>query len=137
MVLIIVIHVLVCIILITFILLQPGKSGGFSEGFAAAESMFGAKATSFMVKSTAIIAVIFLVTCLSLAILSSNKEKSLMAKKLALPPVRSQTTPIIDLTQPATKEEAVKTITAPAAQPPAAQDQSTQQPQAPVPAEAK
>ena len=59
---------------------------------ASAESIFGAKTNVFIIKTTAIFAAIFLVTCLGLAILSSRKGKSLMAER-ALPPVSTQQAP--------------------------------------------
>jgi preprotein translocase subunit SecG len=87
--LIIFIHAVICVLLIAIILMQPGKGGGLTDSMASAESIFGAKTNVFIIKTTAIFAVIFLVTCLGLAILSSQKGKSLMAER-ALPPVSTQ-----------------------------------------------
>lgn len=84
--LIIFIHAGICILLITIILMQPGKGGGLTDSMASAESIFGAQTNVFIIKTTAILAAIFLVTCLGLAILSSQKNKSLMTER-ALPPV--------------------------------------------------
>ncbi len=84
--LIIFFHAVICILLITIILIQPGKSGGLTEGLASAESIFGAKTNVFIIKTTTILAVFFLVTCLGLAVLSSQKGKSLMSQQ-SLPPV--------------------------------------------------
>ena len=78
---IIVIHALICILLSMVILMQSGRGGGLTETFASAESVFGAKTNSFMVKTTAILASLFLVTCLSLAYFSSRKDRSLMSDK--------------------------------------------------------
>ena len=91
-VLFIILHVLVCMILITIILLQPGKGGGFTQGFAAAETLFGAKTTTFMVKATAILATVFIVTASILAYLSSKKDKSLMSDRMNLPPMKTAAT---------------------------------------------
>ncbi|HQP12009.1 MAG: preprotein translocase subunit SecG [Candidatus Omnitrophica bacterium] len=77
-VLLIVIHVLTAVLLITVILMQSGRGGGLTESFASAESMFGARTNEFMVRVTTILAVIFLVTNLSLAYVNSKKERSLM-----------------------------------------------------------
>ena len=79
---IIFIHTIVCILLMTIILMQSGRGGGLTEGFAAAESMFGAKTNIFMIRATTLLASLFLVTCLSLAILSTKKDKSLMSTKM-------------------------------------------------------
>lgn len=74
------IHVIICILLVIVILMQSGRGGGLTEGFAAAESMFGAKTNSFMIKTTTVLASVFLITCLSLAYFSSDKDRSLMEK---------------------------------------------------------
>ena len=77
---IIVVHTLVCILLCLVILMQSGRGGGLTESFASAESVFGAKTNSFMVRTTTVLASLFLVTCLTLAYLSSRKERSLMSQ---------------------------------------------------------
>lgn len=79
------IHVVVCIFIATIILMQSGRGGGLTEGFASAESMFGAKTNSFLVKTTSVLAAFYLVTCLSLAFMSSKQEKSLMPQKISIP----------------------------------------------------
>ena len=75
------VHTLVCILLVVIILMQSGRGGGLTESFSAAESMFGAKTNVVLIKTTTILAVLFLVTCLSLAFLSSKKGESLMTGK--------------------------------------------------------
>lgn len=85
------VHALVCLMLVVIILMQSGRGGGLTESFASAESMFGAKTNEFLIKGTSVFAVLFLVTCLSLAFLSSNKNKSLMIEKnLATPGTGTQ-----------------------------------------------
>ena len=79
--LVMVIQAIICILLCVSILMQAGKGGGLTEGFASAESMFGAKTNEFMIKTTTVLACLFLVSCLSLAFLSSQKDKSLMSRK--------------------------------------------------------
>lgn len=76
-----VLHAIVCILLIVIILMQTGRRGGLTESMIAAESLFGAQTNAFMVKATTIFATIFLVTCLSLAFLSSKQSQSLMSQK--------------------------------------------------------
>lgn len=83
--LVIFVHVIVCILLAAMILVQSGKGGGLTEQFAPAGDVFGTQASSFLVKGTTILATLFLITCLSLAVLSSKKERSLMANKVAAP----------------------------------------------------
>ncbi len=77
---IIVIHTIICLLLITIILMQSGRGGGLTESFAAAESMFGAKTNIFLIRTTTVLATLFFITCLSLAFLSSRKDKSLMSR---------------------------------------------------------
>ena len=80
---IIFIHTIICIFLVVIILMQSGRGGGLTENFAAAESMFGAKTNVFLIRGTTILASLFLVTCLSLAILSTKKDRSLMSQSSA------------------------------------------------------
>ena len=75
-------HAVVAILLVMVILMQSGRGGGLTEGFASAESMFGAKTNSFMVKTTSVLAAFFIITSLSLAFLSSRKDRSLMPQKV-------------------------------------------------------
>ena len=73
-----VIHVLVALLLMIVILMQSGRGGGLTEAFASAESMFGAQTSSFLIRTTSVLATIFIITSLVLAFLSSRKDKSLM-----------------------------------------------------------
>lgn len=82
---VVIFHSLVCIILVIIILMQSGRGGGLTEGFASTESMFGAQTNEYMIRATSIAATLFLVTCVSLAVISSKKEKSLMSTKVAAP----------------------------------------------------
>ncbi len=76
---VIVIHSLACIALIFIVLIQSGRGGGLTEGFAGgAESMFGAKTNETMIKVTTGLTVVFLITSLTLAFMSARAEKSLM-----------------------------------------------------------
>ena len=75
-------HVVVCICLAVMILMQSGKGGGLTESFSAAESLFGAKTNIVLVKTTAVLAGIFIVTSLTLAFLSSKGNKSLISQRM-------------------------------------------------------
>ena len=72
------IHVVVCLILIIIILIQRGRGGGFIESFSGLESMFGTKTSEFLSRTTSVMAVIFFLTCLVLAVLSLKESRSLM-----------------------------------------------------------
>ncbi len=88
---VIIVHVIVCIMLVTIILMQSGRGGGLTESFSSAESLFGAKTNVMLVKATTVLASIFLVTCLSLAILSAKRGKSLMTQDAAVSAQQQQT----------------------------------------------
>lgn len=76
-------HVLVCVFLGVIILLQSGRGGGLTESLSGAESMFGTQTSAFLIKTTAVLSTAFLVTCLSLAFLSSKRNESLMPNQVA------------------------------------------------------
>lgn len=85
--LVLVIHISVSLILIGVILLQGGR-GGLSEtlGGAAAQSLFGGGAATVLTRLTAICALVFATTCLSLAYLSTIRGRSVIEQvPLTLP----------------------------------------------------
>ena len=104
-----VLHALVCIILIVAILMQSGRGGGLTEGFSSAESMLGAQTNEFMVKATTILSTVFLITCLGLAILSSQRSESLMSNKVAAPITQEDVSNAVQEVQ-ATAQEAVDQV---------------------------
>lgn len=74
-----VVHVLIAVFLIVVILIQGGRGGlGEALGGAAAQSLFGGGANTVMTKITAVCAGLFMVTCLSLALLSTARGRSVM-----------------------------------------------------------
>jgi len=79
---IITIHVIASIFLILVILLQAGRGGGLADSFGGSQmqSMFGTKSANVLSRLTAICAVAFIITCLSLAIISSRRSKSVIDK---------------------------------------------------------
>jgi preprotein translocase subunit SecG len=71
----IVLHVLVCVFLILFVLLQPGARGGVGAAFGGAggQTVFGGRgANTFLAKLTAAAAVIFMLTSISLSFFVSH-----------------------------------------------------------------
>ena len=78
-VLVLVVHVLVSFFIVGVILLQGGK-GGLSEtlGGGAAQSLFGGRTTTVLTRLTASCAGVFVVTCLSLAYLSTLRGRSII-----------------------------------------------------------
>jgi preprotein translocase subunit SecG len=74
-----VLHVFVCFFLILVVLLQQGRGGGIGATFGGATAqVFGGRgAGNFMTRLTAICAVIFMATSMSLAYLSSAGDREL------------------------------------------------------------
>ena len=77
--LILIVHVIVSLVLILVILLQSGR-GGMAEamGGAAAQSLFGGGVSNVLTRITTGCAVVFVVTCLSLAYLSTVQGRSIL-----------------------------------------------------------
>ncbi len=74
----IVFHAIICILLIIIIMIQAGRGGGLVEGFSGVESMFGPKTSIFLTKLTSIFSSLFLISCVSLAVLSARQSRSLL-----------------------------------------------------------
>ena len=73
-----VLHVMVGLFLILVILLQAGKGAamGASLGSAGSQAMFGSSGSvNFLTKLTTGAAIIFMITSLSLSVLSSQKDQ--------------------------------------------------------------
>ena len=74
-----ILHTFVCVFLILVVLLQQGRGGGIGSAFGGATAqVFGGRgAGNFMTRLTAICAVIFMGTSMSLAYLSSAGDREL------------------------------------------------------------
>jgi len=97
-----VLHVIVGLFLILVVLLQAGKGAamGASLGSAGSQAMFGSSgAGNFLTKLTTGAAIIFMITSLSLAVVSTEKDHDSVIKE-----VEETTEPSL----PATKEELPK-----------------------------
>ncbi|MCX5882066.1 MAG: preprotein translocase subunit SecG [Deltaproteobacteria bacterium] len=81
-VLLIFIHVIVCVALIMIVLLQTGKGAdmGAAFGGGSSQTLFGSTgASTFLSKATTVAAIVFMITSLALAYMSSNRTgKSIM-----------------------------------------------------------
>ena len=117
-------HLIVTVLLVIVVLMQSGRGGGLTETFASAESMFGAKTSEVLVKATYILGSLFLILCLSLAILSTRKEQSLMANKMNVPLPKGTKFP---LSTPMPAEP--RSLEAPVSEAPAAAPQNIDMPQ--------
>lgn len=132
----IVIHVIVSLILILVVLLQSGKAGDLATAFGGASSQaaFGARGgATFLSKATTTAAILFMVTCLGLSILTSSGEQSVLtdvdtqpaAGETAQPPGTEGQPEKPPAQQPPPEGES-----APPSQPPAAPTGSSSQGQA-------
>lgn len=77
--LLIIIHVIVCFALIMIVLLQTGKGAdmGAAFGGGASQTLFGSTgASTFLSKATTVAAVVFMLTALALAYISTHKTES-------------------------------------------------------------
>ena len=90
--LVIAIHVLASLVLIAVILLQAGRGGGLSETFGggSTQTLFGTKTSVFLTRATAASAIIYILTCLTLAVMTSHRGQSLVSRGAVMPPVSQQ-----------------------------------------------
>ncbi|HKE62358.1 MAG TPA: preprotein translocase subunit SecG [Nitrospira sp.] len=76
--LVIVIHIIACFLMIGAILLQSGKGAEIGAAFGgSSQTVFGSRGpANFLSKFTVVVAVVFMLTSLSLAILAKEKTFS-------------------------------------------------------------
>ena len=76
-------HIIVCFVLILVILLQAGRGAGLSNifGGGGVQTLFGTSAATFLTRATAVCAILFLLTCLSLGVISVRRGRSLMERE--------------------------------------------------------
>jgi len=98
---ILVIHVMASIFLIMVILLQAGRGGGLADSFGGSQmqNLFGTKSTTVLTKLTTACAVVFIITCLSLAMISSRRSRSLVEKTNIPVPVQEAQGDVADETE--------------------------------------
>jgi len=84
---VLVLHLFVCLGLVSVVLLQSGKGGGLAGGAfgGSAQTVFGGRgATDFMTRATMVLGTAFFVTSIALALLSTGQGpagKSLMQEE--------------------------------------------------------
>jgi preprotein translocase subunit SecG len=77
-ILLVIIHVTVCIALIMTVLLQTGKGAdmGAAFGGGGSNTLFGSTgASTFLSKATTVVAIVFMLTSLTLAYTSMNRSR--------------------------------------------------------------
>jgi preprotein translocase subunit SecG len=91
---VVIIHVIVSIALISIVLLQHGKGAGIGAAFGgSSQTVFGSTgAAPFLAKLTAVVAIVFMLTSLSLTFLGRQQEVSVM-HGVKNKPATQQTTP--------------------------------------------
>lgn len=79
-ILLVTVHVFVCFFLIAVILLQAGRGQGLSWGVfgGTPQSIFGTKTATFLTRVTTVCASIFLLSCIALNVIETQKSKSLI-----------------------------------------------------------
>ena len=90
---VVIIHVIVSLIIIGLVLLQAGKGADIGSAFggSGSQAVFGSMGTPTVLgKITTVVAVIFMVTSFSLAVLAHKKASTIMP---ASAPARSDATP--------------------------------------------
>ncbi|HCU24849.1 MAG TPA: preprotein translocase subunit SecG [Deltaproteobacteria bacterium] len=109
--LILVLHYFVCVFLVIVILLQAGKGADMGAVFGgSSQTVFGSRgAATFLSKLTTGVAVVFLITSISLASIARNKSKSSILKTIP------ETTPIA--TPAATAVPGIAPLVSPAVSP--------------------
>ena len=87
--LVIAIHIIVSLVLIFVILLQAGRGGGLSESFggSSTQTIFGTKTSVFLARATTVSAIVYIITCLVLGVMTSHRGRSLVAKEGLKPPI--------------------------------------------------
>ena len=105
---ILILHYLVCVFLIIVILLQAGKGADIGAAFGGgSQTVFGSRgAATFLSKLTTVVAIVFLVTSISLASISKNASKSSILKTTG---PESQPNAVSAETQPSAPKPAVET----------------------------
>ncbi len=91
-----VLHVIICVVLIVVVLLQAGKgaSAGFSFGGGASQTVFGSSGgKNFFARVTAGLAIGFMVTSITLSVMSSKSVKNYRGVMQQLPTENNQAVP--------------------------------------------
>jgi len=91
----VIIHIVVCIALIMIVLLQTGKGAdmGAAFGGGSSQTLFGNTGATFLGKLTTGVAIVFMLTSLSLAYFSSRQTGSSVMSDVKPPAAVEQTAP--------------------------------------------
>lgn len=91
-----VLHIIVGIFLILIVLLQRGKGASMGAAFGgSSQTLFGSRGPqSFLGKLTTVVALLFMITSLSLAILSSKRPSTSIMRKADVKETKPSPPPI-------------------------------------------
>ncbi len=90
----IILHLLVAILLVIVVLFQQPQKGGMASVFGGGESIFGGGgAAPFMTKLTSGLAIVFMITSLTLVLLSAHRARSATQRPTRRVEERIPTTP--------------------------------------------
>ncbi len=93
--LIIFLHILVCVVLVVVVLFQQPQKGGIASVFGGGESVFGGGgAAPFMAKLTTGLAILFMITSLSLVLISAQRAKAPAVRGQQQTPVPQEQAPL-------------------------------------------
>ena len=95
---IIAVHVVVCLILIVVILLQSGSAGGMGAAFGGggSQTLFGSSGSGkFFTRMTAIVAALFMITSISLTVMSAHRAKGTVMQDYTSAPIEAPVTPAV------------------------------------------
>ncbi|MEE4356965.1 MAG: preprotein translocase subunit SecG, partial [Desulfococcaceae bacterium] len=110
-------HIIVCTALIMIVLLQTGKGSdmGAAFGGGGSQTLFGSTgASTFLSKATTVAAIVFMLTCLSLAYISGNKGGSSIMPDSAPPAPSAEEKPADAVPADAVPADAVPADAVPA-----------------------
>jgi preprotein translocase subunit SecG len=129
-IILVVVHILVCVALIMIVLLQTGKGAdmGAAFGGGASQTLFGSTgASTFLSKATTVAAIVFMLTSLVLAYMSSHRAPDSIMKGAPAP---------VEQQAPVTQGEVGPQEAVPPAQSaPATQEQAAPQQESEAPAQ--
>ncbi len=114
-ILIITIHVVVSLALIMIVLLQTGKGAdmGAAFGGGSSQTLFGSSgASTFLSKATTVAAIIFMLTCFTLAYMSTHKTSKSIMKEEKVPTKQEEKVPAEPKTAeiPSESQESTKAV---------------------------
>ncbi len=83
---IVIFHIIICILLVGTVLLQQGKGAEIGAVFGSSEAIFGSSGpTTFLGKMTSVLAILFMITSLTLTYLASQKGTGSIMQNLKTP----------------------------------------------------